>query len=197
MSKNRKVKGFCAFCHDPVITGGKQFGGKWYHGPCYVAHSYGMPQDIEKGKKPRRSAPPKREIRERVEEGWNPVESDIPETKMEILAHANNVTFAMDPPAKGKPQQYYIWHGPRAGATNIVRFPTYNQANQYYRDVIDGKTGVTKSLSRFKTKQVLIVLSVVAAAGVIYWLWKKRQAALTKQKVANKTTSTADGFNGV
>ncbi len=223
MPKNRKVKGFCNFCGDPVITGGKQYSGKWYHAPCYVAHSYGMPQNVKPGAKPRRSAPPWREIKERSEEGLNPIgvfpgthtrrreeEPDMagmvmnPEEKfpeLEILAHAHNVTLGMNPLSKGGAQRYFIWEGPRATAQNIVRFPNYPQANQYYRDVIDGKIGVAKNpSSRFRMRPIYIIGGIVLVAALAYWIYRKRATVGGKVKeVAAKMASSPkplDGFGG-
>ena len=191
MAKNRKVKGFCGVCHDPVITGGKQYGNTWYHNPCYAFHTYGVKSNPET--KVRRSAPTREEIMERSEEEMNPRESNLPEERMEILAHANNVTFAMVPPRKGIPQQYYIWQGARAAASNIVRFPQYGQANTYYKDVIDGKTGAAKgsSSSGKKTKIILIVVGVIVAAGIIYYLYKRNKTVgNTIKHVAGKIAGT-------
>jgi hypothetical protein len=206
MAKNRKVKQFCGYCGDPVVTGGKEYDGKWFHNPCYVAHTYGMPKDKNRSNNPRHSAPTRQEVFDRSEREMNPIESSLPESKMEILAHSQNVTFAMDPPKKGVPQQYYIWHGPRASAINIVRFPTYNQANQYYRDVIDGKAGV-KNPTRggVKWKTIIIVVGVVGAVALIYWLYKRGTLGKIKKAIPafNPPTSqgtgvnATDGFGGV
>ena len=212
MPKNRKVKGFCAFCTDPVITGGKNYGGKWYHNPCYVAHSYGLPQGNVKGKYPRRSAPPQREMTERSESHLNPVEDNSntsfnPQGDLEILAHAQNVTLASNPP--GSKAMFFIYQGPRTAATNIVRFPTYQQANQYYRDVIDGKIGVSTSNPKpgmsAKWKIIVIGVSLVGVAALVFWLWKRRQTA-TKRKTMTTMADTetsmgtgtvnTDGFSG-
>jgi hypothetical protein len=205
MAKNRKVKGFCGFCGDPVITGGKEYGTKWYHNPCYVAHSYGMPQDIKRGEKPRRSAPPRREIRERSEEDLNPVEVHAGgiQPELEVLAHANNVTLGMNPMRKGAPQMYYIWQGPRASAQSIVRFPTYNQANQYYRDVIDGKSGTKNPGSRFRMRPIFWIAGVVGVVALAYWIYKRRSTIQGKVKqvagIAAKMAAAPrppDGFGG-
>lgn len=207
MAKNRKVKGFCGFCGDPVITGGRKYGAKWFHNPCYAAQSYGGPQNIRKGQRPRRSAPPWREMLERSEEELNPIESinQNPLDDLEILAHASNVTLAANPP--GGRSMFYIWQGPRTAAANIVRFPTYNQANQYYRDVIDGKTGVSHnpSGSGGKIKVGMIVLGVAALGLLIYWLYRRNKLGKIKKLVEepvkslgfSSTVHTDGGFNGM
>lgn len=209
MAKNKKVKGFCPLCDDPVVTGGKRIGGKWYHNPCAVAHSYGMPQNPRRHVKPRRSSPPWREMRYRIDEGYNPMEGsleDLPEPEeMQYLAHAHNTTLATNP--YDQKNKFYIWEGPRETAQNIVRLPTYQQANQYYRDVIDSKSGVKNpgSGGGHKVRTVLIVGGVIALGILAYYLYRRRQNQLGKKKLDEMPTSNGTGvaasdgsnFNGM
>lgn len=202
MPRNMKVKGFCAFCGDPVVTGGRRLGNKWYHNPCFVAASYGAPQNVVRNKRPRRSAPPRKEIRERSEMGLNPMMefSENPVEDLEILAHAKNVTLASNPP--GVKPMYYIWQGSPERAQNIIRFKTYPQANRYYRDVIDGKVGVGNP--RKFGKVLPIAIGVIVLGIIVFWVYKNRdsmgkKAGAIKNVLTSQGTGTVetDGFGGL
>jgi hypothetical protein len=219
MPKNKKVKGFCAHpgCGDPVITGGKHYNGKWYHNPCFIANSYGIP-NRNPGQTPRRSAPPYQEIKQiTAGEDFEPEmdnsgeEMDLryntnPLDNLQVLAHAKNVTLAANPTNRGK-QMFYVYQGPADRATNIVRMRSYPQANQYYKDVVDGKMGLSHNPLSRTTKIGMIVLGVAIVGVIAFYIWKRRRDGLTKNRAPSVadapssqgtgSPSPGDGFGGV
>jgi hypothetical protein len=193
MAKKKKVKGICAHCNEPVVSGGKREGNLIYHNPCYTDHSYGPVQNIKKGQRPRRMSPPEKEINARSVLGLDATlnETGNPGEDLNILAHARNVTLASNP--AGEKSAFFVWEGPRTLTKNMVRFPTYKQANNFYRDAVDGKYGMFRNNPMPAVKIGLIVIGLAGAVALGIYLYKKRNVgALNKLK--EKATEVKDNF---